>query len=104
MDLSGLKKLAQLKSLTTDIERSIGLYDMGETERSILAAAADCADDNNIVRTSEIMEHKCVAHISRPTFFRVIKKLVNDDFLLHAPEEKVGYYQLKASNKATVSA
>lgn len=94
MDKSSIRKLAQLKSVLIDMERSLGLSDLGEAERSILAAAADCADSNDIVKTGDIYDHKCVAHVSRPTFFRAVKRLVELGHLDHAPNEKSGYYQL----------
>ncbi len=100
MDKSSLRNFAQLKSLLIDMERSLGISALGEAERGILAAAAECADHNDIVKTGDIFEHKCAAHLSRPTFFRAVKRLVELGHLNHAPHEKSGYYQLNltASN------
>ena len=51
-----------------EMERSIGLLDLSPVERDIYYAATDLSNALNGVRTTDLLDHKLVVEVSRPTF------------------------------------
>ena len=79
--MSDISKLTELRKLMLGMERSLGLQDLSSVERDIYCAADDLARQQGRVQTTGLLEHALVANISRPTFFRALKSLVNKGYL-----------------------
>lgn len=91
-----LSKLASLRTVLLEMERSMGLQDLTPVERDIYYAATDLADALSGVKTTSLLDHKLVIGVSRPTFFRALKSLVSKGYLLQAEEAGRGQYIVKS--------
>ncbi|NIZ62363.1 hypothetical protein DL239_15430 [Sedimentitalea sp. CY04] len=94
--MSKISKLAELRKLMLEMERSIGLLDLSPVERDIYYAATDLSNALNGVRTTDLLDHKLVVEVSRPTFFRALKSLVSRGYLIQAQETGRGQYTVKS--------
>ncbi len=90
--MNEVSKLAELRKLLFGMEQALGLQELSPAERDIFYAAADLAETHPNIRTTGLMEHALVSEISRPTFFRALKSLVNKGYLSHASGKLRGYY------------
>lgn len=89
-----ISKLAELRKLMLGMERSMGLQELSTAERDIYYAASDISETQDRIQTTGLMEHALVADISRPTFFRALKSLVNKGYLSHCANRSRGLYIL----------
>lgn len=87
-----ISKLAELRKLLLGMERSLGLQELSMAERDIYYAATDIAETHDRVQTTGLMEHTLVVDISRPTFFRALKSLVEKGYLSHCSQRARGLY------------
>lgn len=87
-----ISKLAELRKLMLGMERSMGLQQLSVAERDIYYAASDISRSQDRIRTTGLMEHDLVADISRPTFFRALKSLVEKGYLSHCSNRSRGLY------------
>ncbi|WP_461404071.1 helix-turn-helix domain-containing protein [Falsiruegeria mediterranea] len=87
-----LSKLAELRKLMLSMERSLGLQDLTPVERDIYYAANELSENGNGVRTVGLIEHTLLQTVSRPTFFRALKSLVNKGYLSHCNSVNRGQY------------
>ena len=94
--MSEISKLAKLRKMMLDMERSMGLRDLFPVERDIYYAATELSDAFNSVRTTNLLDHKLVVEVSRPTFFRALKSLVSRGYLIQGLETGQGRYIVKA--------
>lgn len=90
--MSDLSKIAELRKLLMGMERAMGLQGLSPAERDIYYAAADLSKDSANIRTTGLMEHTLVTEISRPTFFRALKSLVDKGYLSHSNGKLRGHY------------
>jgi len=92
MKHSEISKLAELRKLLLSMERSLGLEELSPAERDIYYAANDLAESAKSVPTTGLMSHDLTSRISRPTFFRALKSLVNKGYLAHSQNTTRGRY------------
>lgn len=92
--MAEMSRLAELRKLLLGMERALGLQQLSPTERDIYYAATDLAGPRNQVRTTGLMEHVLVTDISRPTFFRALKSLVDKGYLSHCARTSRGFYSV----------
>ncbi len=90
--MSDISKLAELRKLLMGMEDTLGLQDLSSVERDIYYAASDISDCDDGFKTIGLMEHTLVTGISRPTFFRALKSLVQKGYLSHIEETSRGRY------------
>jgi hypothetical protein len=91
-----LSKLAELRKLLRDMEREMGLPDLTPAEYDIICAAVDLEKNSESLTTAALLEHKLVERVSRPTFFRSLKSLLERGLLGHAEDSKRGSYVVTA--------
>ncbi len=89
-----ISKLTELRKLLLGMERSLGLQELSHTERDIYYAASDIAKTEKQIRTTGLMEHALVAEVSRPTFFRALKSLVEKGYLAPSQGRSRGLYEI----------
>lgn len=87
-----ISKLAELRRLMMSMERSLGLQDLSAVERDIYYAANDLSAQNSEIKTNGLIEHDLLEHVSRPTFFRALKSLVNKGYLSQSHTVNRGRY------------
>jgi predicted HTH transcriptional regulator len=90
--MTDISKLAELRKLLLGMERAMGLEDLSSVERDIYYAASDLAKQTAGVRTTGLLAHALVQNVSRPTFFRALKSLVNKGYLSQGSTSKRGVY------------
>lgn len=90
--MSEISKLASLRKLMLEMERSIGLHDLSSVERDIFYAATDISDAQRGVSTTSLLEHALVVGVSRPTFFRALKSLAHKGYLVPSKVAGRGRY------------
>ncbi|WP_372572701.1 hypothetical protein [Ruegeria jejuensis] len=89
-----ISKLAELRKLLQSMERSLGLQDLSPVERDVYYAASEISKSDEEVRTVLLIEHSLLQTVSRPTFFRAVKSLVNKGYLSHGRASNRGRYQV----------
>lgn len=97
--MSEISKLTELRKLLLDMEQSMGLQNLSSVERDIYYAASDQATSTGTgtaaVKTTTLQEHRLLAQVSRPTFFRGLKTLHGKGYLEPCKESTRGYYIVK---------
>lgn len=95
--MSEISKLTELRKLMLEIEQSLGLQDLTPVERDILYAANEIvqADEYECVDTNSLFDHTLLSGVSRPTFFRALKSLVNKGYLFKHREVCRGFYYVE---------
>ncbi len=101
--MSEISKLTELRKLLLDMEQSMGLQNLSSVERDIYYAASDHATSTGTgtgagtgaVKTTTLQEHRLLAQVSRPTFFRGLKSLLGKGYLEPCKESTRGYYIVK---------
>jgi len=80
-----------------DMERSMGLQGLSRAERDIYCAASDISDSHQGVDTTFLLKHALVTGVSRPTFFRALKSLIEKGYLSPTDGSGRGNYTVKNS-------
>ncbi|MFV0513277.1 MAG: hypothetical protein ACK5MY_06540 [Jhaorihella sp.] len=87
-----ISKLAELRKLLLGMERAMGLQELSSAERDVFYAASDIAKSEDNIQTTGLMRHTLVTDISRPTFFRALRSLVEKGYLSHCRNRTRGLY------------
>lgn len=85
-----ISKLAELRKML------LGLEDLSAVERDVYYAANEVSDEHNGARTMGLLDHTLVAGMSRPTFFRALKSLVQKGYLSPCDASGRGRYVVHA--------
>ena len=93
--MSEISKLTQLRKMMLEMERSMGLQDLSVVERDIYYAATDLSDALSDIKTTNLLDHKLIVNVSRPTFFRALKSLVCKGYLIQSQVSGRGRYIVK---------
>ena len=94
--MSAIVRLAQIRGLMFDIEAETGLTKISGLEREVLLACADLINTKELARTKDILSHRFLNGFSRPSVFRALKSLVNQELLSHDKSLR-GSYKLVVS-------
>lgn len=87
-------KLASLRDLLWQMEVEVGLEKLSQPQRDLYYAACLVADDGKNVHTEQVRSHPMVSKMARPTFYRALKDLVEQGYLVAASESKNGRYKI----------
>ena len=87
-------KLASLRDLLWKMELEVGLEQLSQPQRDVYYAACLVADDQKLLHSEQVKGHHMVANLSRPTFYRALRDLVEQGFLVAASESKNGRYRI----------
>jgi hypothetical protein len=93
--MSEISKLTQLRKMMLEMECSMGLQDLSVVERDIYYAATDLSDALSDIKTTNLLDHKLIVNVSRPTFFRALKSLVCKGYLIQSQVSGRGRYIVK---------
>ncbi|WP_348540404.1 hypothetical protein [Ruegeria sp. HKCCSP351] len=94
--MTEISKLTELRKLMQSMERTLGLEKLSPVERDIYYAAEELSKSTQEVRTFGLIEHTLVQSISRPTFFRALKSLVEKGYLSQSGSANRGRYIVHA--------
>jgi hypothetical protein len=87
-------KIASLRDLLWQMEVEVGLEKLSQPQRDVYYAACLVADEEKLLHSEQVKGHPMVANLSRPTFYRALKDLVEQGFLVAASESKNGRYKI----------
>lgn len=87
-------KLARLRDLLWQMEVEVGLERLSQPQRDVYYAACLVADSEKILHSEQVRQHPMVAPMARPTFYRALKDLVLEGYLVAAHETKNGRYKI----------
>lgn len=88
-------KIAALRNMLWQMEVEVGLEELPQPQKDVFYAACLTADDNQLVHSDTVKQHPMLALMSRPTFYRALRELVEKDLLVHAGQRKDGRYLVK---------
>ena len=91
--------VAQLKELLLGMERELGVSDLGYVQKDILYVVSILPKSNGVFETDEIRSHHFLKGVSRSSFFRAMKDVVNAGYLNHCEGTKRSSYKLTAKLK-----
>lgn len=87
-------KLARLRDLLWQMEVEVGLERLSQPQRDVYYAACLVADGEKTLHSEQVRQHPMVAPMARPTFYRALKDLVVEGYLVAATETKNGRYRI----------
>ncbi len=76
------------------MEKSLGLDQLSPIERDVYCAANELAATCDQVKTTSLIAHDLMADVSRPTFFRALKSLVDKGYLSSRTNAPRGSYMV----------
>lgn len=87
-------KLARLRDLLWQMEVEVGLEQLSQSQRDVYYAACLVADGQKTIHSEQVRQHPMVAPMARPTFYRALKDLVMEGYLVAASDSKNGRYRI----------
>ena len=88
-------KLALLRSMLWQMEVEVGLEQLSQPQKDVYYAACLVADYERQVYSDTVRHHPMLAPMTRPTFYRALKDLVDKGFLTAASQRRDGRYLIK---------
>jgi hypothetical protein len=92
--MSPNSKLARLRDLLWQMEVEVGLERLSQPQRDVYYAACLVADADKVLHSEQVRHHPMVETMARPTFYRALKDLVQEGYLVAATESKNGRYKI----------
>ncbi|EAQ05550.1 hypothetical protein SKA53_00649 [Yoonia vestfoldensis SKA53] len=77
------------------MEVEVGLETLPQPQKDVYYAACLVADDKQLVHSDVVKHQPILALMSRPTFYRALKSLVEKNLLVHAGPHQDGRYFVK---------
>ena len=87
-------KVAALQTLLLGMERDLGLDDLSAAQRKILYATQLIQEEKTGAPLSEMITHPLLSDLSRATFYRALKSLVEDGYLRHCSAGSASHYKI----------
>jgi len=87
-------RLARLRDLLWQMEVEVGLEKLSQPQRDVYYAACLVADDDRALQSDEVRHHPMVSAMARPTFYRALKDLVLEGYLVADSASKNGRYRI----------
>ena len=92
--MTNIGKIAELKQLLLGMERDLGVDDLGTAQKHIVYAATLLAQESISVESDEIRKHELLSGVSRSSFFRALKDVVEAGYLSHVDGKKRSSYEI----------
>ncbi len=92
--MTSFATIAHLKELLLGMERDLGIGDLGEIQKDIAYAATILSKSGVDFETDEIRRHSLLEGVSRSSFFRALKDLVDAGYLVHSDGKRRSTYHL----------
>ena len=77
-----MQKIAALHELLSDLEADLGLTGLSQPQKAILCAVELLSQRGAEVPLQDIQKHRLTAGLSRPTLFRSLKYLLENNYLI----------------------
>lgn len=79
-------QIAALRDMLHGMETDLGLESLSPTQRDVYYAASLLVNEGAQLTASTLQDHRLTKHLSRPTFFRSLKWLVSNGYLIKDPK------------------
>lgn len=93
-----LCQISRLRAVLDEMERDFGLRDLSRNERDIILAFCELTRDDPTgeqeCTTENVRASPIVRDISRPTFHRALKNLIERGMIERGPDLRMGVYRL----------
>jgi hypothetical protein len=89
------QKIAALRNLLWQMEVEVGLEKLPQPQKDVYYAACLAADENEVVHSEAVKQQPLLAPMSRPTFYRALKELVEKGILVQESHSRDGRYLVK---------
>ena len=90
---SPLQKVASLRVLLSELEREIGIEQIGSIEKRVLLAVADLTSSHDLATTKMIKGHPLNSDVTQPSFYRAIGNLEKMGKIKKVGEKR-GFYAI----------
>ena len=70
-----LQKVATLRVVLSELEKEIGIEDIGTIEKKVLLAIADLSSLHDVAEIKRIKEHPLISNVTQPSFYRALNNL-----------------------------
>ena len=87
-------KLARLRDLLLQMEVEVGLEKLSQPRRDVCYSACLVADDEKMLHSEQVRNHPIVKAMARPTFYRALRVLVHEGYLVADSKSKNGRYKI----------
>lgn len=88
MNIDGI---ASLRQLLADMERDIGIHELPGAQRDVLYAATLLANQKKPITVANLNQHPLISSMARATFFRCLKSLSEQGYLIAGSKRSDGY-------------
>ena len=92
-----LINFSNLRKMLLFMEQDLGVADLTNDEKNLLAAITDQADKNGEFRSELVRAHSLVVDMSHGTFFRSLKKLIEKNIVSKCSVQRRSIYRLNAN-------
>ena len=70
-----LQKVASLRVVLSELEKEIGIEDIGTIEKKVLLAIADISNLYDVVEIKRVKDHPLISNVTQPSFYRALNNL-----------------------------
>ena len=70
-----LQKVATLRVVLSELEKEIGIEDIGTIEKKVLLAIADLSSLHDVAEIKRIKEHPLISNVTQASFYRALNNL-----------------------------
>lgn len=92
--MNSVNQIAHLNEILLGMERDLKLNELGRIEKNILYAASLLSEACSTFESEQLRNHALLADISRSSFFRSLKAVVDAGYLNHLPGTQRSVYTL----------
>ena len=85
----------KIRMLLHDMETKLGIAHLKHIERDVLYAIENLSENSQIIAARDILEHDLIRSVSRPTIYRALKTLQNENFIERSSGYASGFANLK---------
>lgn len=93
-DAMNINGIASLRNLLATMEKDFGLEELTPPQRDVLYAANLLSDAGDPITATNLTAHPLLRGMARSTFFRSLKHLIDNHYLLTPKGKESGRYQL----------
>ena len=92
------KSLFKFRLLLHDMEKQLGLTQLTSVERDVLYAIESLAEKQEDIASHEILSHELVENISRPTIYRALARLLEENLIVKSTSADRGFFKLPSQS------
>ena len=86
--------LFKIRLVLHDMEKKLGLTNLTSIERDVLYVIESLAEEKDIIASQDILNHDLTHNVSRPTVYRALKRLLDENFISKSPIADRGFFSL----------